>query len=160
MDDITLRDLQPGDGGWVSSRHGALYAAEEGYDASFEALVAEIVAAFLRSHDAACERGWIAVRGDERLGSIFVVRETATIAKLRLVLLEPKARGTGLARRMLETAMTFARSAGYAQMRLWTHESHIAAGKLYAGAGFQLVSTTPAQAFGRPVVDQIWECWL
>lgn len=160
MDDIELRNLIPGDGGWVISRHGALYAAEEGYDATFEALVADIVAGFLRNHDPACEAGWIAVRGSERLGSIFVVREAEGVAKLRLVLLEPQARGTGLARRMLDHAMAFSRAAGYQTMRLWTHESHVAAGRLYAGAGFHLVSATQSQAFGQQVVDQIWETAL
>lgn len=160
MADVILRGLQPGDGGWVVSRHGALYAAEEGYDATFEALVAEIVAGFLRRHDPSCEAGWIADRAGDRLGSIFVVREAADVAKLRLFLLEPQARGTGLARRMLDSAMGFARAAGYGRMRLWTHESHVAAGRLYARAGFHLVSSTPGHAFGQPVVDQIWECRL
>ena len=157
MSDILLRNLQPGDGDWVIARHGALYAAEEGYDQSFEALVAEIVAAFLRSHDPARERGWIAVRGAERLGSIFVVQEAPDTAKLRLVLIEPHARGTGLAARMMEAALSFARAAGYARMRLWTHESHVAAGRLYARHGFHLALSTPGHQFGQPVVDQIWQ---
>ncbi len=160
MDEVKLRPFAASDADWVISRHGALYAAEEGYDATFEALVAEIVADFLRHHDPDCEAGWIAVQGETRLGSIFVVKEAAGVAKLRLVLLEPVARGSGLARRMLDHAMGFARDAGYHQMRLWTHESHVAAGRLYARAGFRLVSATPAQAFGQPVVDQIWEIAL
>lgn len=164
MDNIALRSFTPADADWVISRHGALYAADEGYDDSFRQLVADIVAGFLSAHDPACERGWIAERqtaqGPERLGSIFVVREAEDVAKLRLVLLEPKARGTGLARHMLDQAMGFARDAGYGQMRLWTHESHVAAGKLYARAGFQLVSAQPTWAFGQAVVDQIWQCKL
>ncbi len=160
MDALVLKDFVAADADWVIARHAALYAAEEGYDATFAVLVADIVAGFLRSHDPACENGWIAARGTTRLGSIFVVRETNLIAKLRLVLLEPEARGTGLAQHMLATAMGFARNAGYTTIRLWTHESHTAAGRLYARAGFRLISSTPAHAFGQNVVDQIWECVL
>lgn len=154
---VTLRDLAPGDGGWVIERHAALYAAEEGYDAGFEVLVAGIVAAFLQARDPARERAWIAVRGAERLGSIFCVAEAPEVAKLRLFLLEPEVRGTGLAQRMLGECMGFARDAGYRRMRLWTHESHRAAGRLYARNGFRLVESTPGRAFGQDVVDQIWE---
>lgn len=160
MDGIELRDFTADDADWVIARHAALYGADEGYDATFAALVADIVAGFLRAHDPAREQGWIAARGDSRLGSIFVVREADRIAKLRLVLLEPDVRGTGLARHMLATAMGFARAAHYAKMRLWTHESHVAAGRLYARAGFRLISFSPAHAFGQDVVDQIWECDL
>ena len=157
MPDITLRAFRATDANWVIDRHAALYAAEEGYDASFRDLVAGIVAGFVAGHDPAREEGWIAERAGERLGSIFVVTETPDLAKLRLVLLDPPARGTGLAGRMLETALEFARAAGYTRMRLWTHESHIAAGKLYARHGFHLVSSTPGHQFGQSVVDQIWE---
>jgi GNAT superfamily N-acetyltransferase len=160
MDALVLKDFVAADADWVIARHAALYAAEEGYDATFAVLVADIVAGFLHRHDPACENGWIAARGTTRLGSIFVVRETNLIAKLRLVLLEPEARGTGLAQHMLATAMGFARNSGYTTMRLWTHESHTAAGRLYARAGFRLISSTPAHAFGQNVVDQIWECVL
>ena len=157
MDGIELRIFTADDADWVIARHAALYAAEEGYDETFAALVAQIVGAFLAAHDPAREKGWIALRGDARLGSIFVVREEDAVAKLRLVLLEPEARGTGLARHMVQTAMGFARAAHYTKMRLWTHESHTAAGRLYARAGFRLISSTPARAFGQNVVDQIWE---
>jgi len=156
-----LRGLMPGDAGWVIARHGALYARDEGYDASFEALVAEIVAAYLRRADTARECGIIAEGpGGQRLGSVFCMAEGADapeIARLRLFLIEPQARGTGLAQRMLEACLTFARSAGYRRMRLWTHESHRAAGRLYARNGFRLMSSAPAHAFGRDVVDQHWE---
>ncbi len=154
---LVLRDLEPGDGGWVIERHAALYAAEEGYDANFEALVAGIVTGFLTSRDPARARGWIATRGTERLGSIFVVSEAPEVAKLRLFLIEPAARGTGLAQHMLDAAVSFACGAGYARMRLWTHESHRAAGRLYARNGFQQMESTPQRAFGRDVVDQVWE---
>lgn len=152
-----LRDLAPGDAGWIVERHGALYAEDEGFDASFEALVAEIVADFLRSHDPARERGWIAARGDHRLGSIFCVREAETVAKLRLFLVEKSERGNGLAQGMLETCLAFARAAGFRRIRLWTHESHRAAGRLYARNGFALTGSVPARSFGRDVVEQVWE---
>jgi DNA-binding MarR family transcriptional regulator/GNAT superfamily N-acetyltransferase len=155
--EITLRGLQPGDAGWVISRHGALYAADEGFDEGFEALVAEILSSFLRRHDPARERGWIAARGPLRLGSIFVVAETPEVAKLRLFFVEKSERGTGLAQRMLETAMGFAQGAGFTSMRLWTHESHRAAGRLYARNGFALTRSGPARSFGQPVVEQVWE---
>ena len=158
---LRLRDLQPGDAGWIVSRHGELYARDEGYDASFEALVAEILAAFLRDHDPARERGWIAEGpAGERLGSIFCVAEDAgrpEVAKLRLFLVEPAARGSGLAQHMLGTCMEFARATGYRHMRLWTHESHRAAGRLYARNGFTLTASVPTRAFGQDVVDQTWE---
>lgn len=158
---VRLRDLQPGDAGWIVSRHGALYARDEGFDSSFEALVAEIVAGFLRAHDPARERGWIAEGpAGERLGSIFCVGEDPArpeVAKLRLFLVEPEARGTGLATTMLQTCLSFARAAGYRHMRLWTHESHRAAGRLYARNGFRLSDSRPARSFGQDVVEQTWE---
>jgi DNA-binding MarR family transcriptional regulator len=154
---VTLRDLAPGDAGWIISRHGALYAQDEGFDASFEALVAEILAAFLRHHDPSRERGWIAARGGVRLGSIFVVAETSEVAKLRLFLVEPSERGSGLAQQMLDTAIRFAQDAGFATMRLWTHESHRAAGRLYARNGFVLTEARPTRSFGQDVVSQVWE---
>ncbi|MCF1708378.1 GNAT family N-acetyltransferase [Tabrizicola sp. J26] len=156
-----MRDLQPGDAGWIISRHGALYARDEGFDSSFEALVAEIVAGFLRRHDPARERGWIAEGQEgERLGSIFCVGEDPArpeVAKLRLFLVEPEARGTGLATTMLQACLAFARAAGYRHMRLWTHESHRAAGRLYARNGFRLSDSRPARSFGQDVVEQTWE---
>lgn len=160
--ETVLRDLEPGDAGWITMRHAELYARDEGYDLSFEALVAEILAGFLRNRDPARERGWIAVRGGQRLGSIFCVRETDDVAKLRLFLVEPGERGTGLAQRLLDTCLGFARASGYARMRLWTHESHRAAGRIYARNGFHLVQSTPNREFGCDVVDQIWEreLWL
>lgn len=154
---VVLRDLLPGDAGWIVSRHGELYARDEGFDASFEALVAEIVATFLRRHDPSRERGWIAEAAGRRLGSIFCVTETAETAKLRLFLLEPEARGTGLAQRLLDACLGFARDAGYRHIRLWTHESHRAAGRLYARNGFALTANRPARSFGRDVVEQTWE---
>lgn len=157
---IVLRDLAPGDAGWIISRHGALYAAAEGFDQTFEALVAEILAAFLRSHDPARERGWIAWQGDRRLGSIFCVRLSDKVAKLRLFFLEPEARGKGLGRQLLAACMQFARQCGYTEMTLWTHESHRAACALYAASGFNLVAETPRRSFGQDVVEQEWQIAL
>jgi DNA-binding MarR family transcriptional regulator len=154
---VTLRHLMPGDAGWIIGRHGALYAKDEGFDTTFEALVAEILAAFLRQHDPARERGWIAARGPLRLGSIFVVAEAPEVAKLRLFFVEKSERGTGLAQQMLDAAMGFARDAGFTAMRLWTHESHRAAGRLYARNGFGLTEASPTRSYGQDVVTQVWE---
>lgn len=160
-DAVDLRSLQPGDAGWVIGRHGALYAQDEGYDQRFESLVAGIVAGFLDRGDTGRERGWIAVDATgDRLGCIFCMAEgpdQPDIARLRLFLLEPDARGTGLAQRMIETCLGFARDAGYRHIRLWTHESHRAAGRLYERNGFTLTSRTEGEAFGQKVVDQTWE---
>lgn len=157
MPEITLRDLRIGDAGWIIARHGELYAAEEGFDASFEALVAEIMADFIRNHDPACERGWIAEQDGVRLGCIFCVRQSDTTAKLRLFLIEPAARGQGLGHRLLETCMSYARQCGYRRMVLWTHESHRAACALYAAHGFELTRSEPVESFGVPLVTQTWE---
>lgn len=155
--EVEFRDLAPGDAGWVIGRHGALYAAEEGYDASFEALVAEILVGYIRSHDPAGERAWIAWEGGRRIGSVFCVRQSDDTAKLRLFLIEPDGRGRGLGKRMLAMCMDWARERGYARMVLWTHESHRAACALYAAAGWRMVEETSAHAFGQDVVDQIWQ---
>lgn len=158
--EIVLRDLEPGDPGWVIGRHGALYAREEGYDLSFEALVAEILAGYLTRHDPACERAWIAERDGRRLGCIFCVKVDAETAKLRLFLVEPEARGLGLGKRLLRACMAYAKAKGYRRMVLWTHESHRAACALYAAHGWRMVEQTPTEAFGQKVVDQTWEIAL
>jgi GNAT superfamily N-acetyltransferase len=157
MSKVILRDLDIGDAGWLIEQHGVLYAREEGFDASFDALVAEILADFIRNHDPTCERGWIAQEKDQRLGSIFCVRLDEHTAKLRLFLLLPAARGKGLGKRLLETCMSYARQKGYARMQLWTHESHRAACALYTAAGFELVSSKPMRSFGVNLVEQSWE---
>ena len=153
---VILRDLQPGDAGWVVMQHGALYARDEGYDSGFEALVAGILFAFLGSSDPTRERGWIAAAGDRRLGCIFCVRVSDEVAKLRLFLLLPEARGLGLGRQLLDACTGFARAAAYRRMVLWTHESHRAATALYARDGWRMTSATPTQAFGQAVVNQEW----
>lgn len=155
--EVTFRDLQPGDAGWIIARHGALYSETEGFDATFEALVAEVLAGYIRDHDPARERAWIACRGDLRLGSIFCVRQDAETAKLRLFFLEPSCRGLGLGRKMLDLCIDFAWDRGYRRMVLWTHKSHEAACALYAARGFKLVEERAVHSFGCDLVEQSWQ---
>lgn len=157
---VVLRRFEARDADWVIDRHRMLYARDEGFDESFPALVADIVAAFLDSHDPARERGWIAERGLERLGCIFCVGLSADVGKLRLFLVLPEARGTGLGRRLLDRCMSFAREAGYARMQLWTHESHRAACALYARNGWVMTDSRPVRSFGVDLVEQSWEIGL
>ncbi len=156
--DIELRNLRTGDAGWLIERHAVAYAKSDGFDATFEALVSEILASFLRDNDPARSRAWIADCGGRRLGSIFCVQgETPETAKLRLFFLEQDARGLGLGRRMLETALSFARNCGYRKMELYTHETHQRACRLYEASGFRCMSSKPKQSFGVEVVEQRWE---
>lgn len=157
---ITLRPHRPGDMGWVVARHGALYAKEYGWGARFEALVADVVAAFLRNFDARRERCWIAEAGGEPVGSVFLVKKDATTAQLRLLLIEPHVRGQGLGRRLVEECIAFARRCGYRKLMLWTHENLIAARKIYAQTGFRLVERERHRSFGVSVVGEYWELAL
>ncbi len=157
MTEIVLRRFEAGDADWLTERHAELYARDEGFDDTFGPLVAGILADFLAEHVPARERGWIAARGEERLGSIFCVRKDEETAKLRLFLLVPEARGLGLGRRLLDACMGFAREAGYARMVLWTHESHRAACALYARTGWRLTASEPVHSFGVDLVEQTWE---
>ncbi len=151
-----LRGLQPGDLGWVISRHGALYAAEYGLDLSFEVTVAEIVAALIRGYDPASDCGWIAERHGVPVGSAFVVRHDAVTAKLRLVIVDPAARGSGLGWLLTEAAIGFAREAEYQRMTLWTMRMLDAARHIYWKAGFVCTAEEPAYSFGRDVVNETW----
>ncbi|MGB3407544.1 MAG: GNAT family N-acetyltransferase [Jannaschia sp.] len=160
MDNLTFRDLATGDPGWVIQRHGELYLADEGYDLSFEGLVAGIVSEFIANRGPQ-ERAWIAVdTTGTRQGCVFCVRPDATAAKLRMFLVEPAMRGTGLAQALLDRVIAHARTTGAGKLVLWTHESHRAAGRLYARNGFALVDEKPVMAFGQPTVEQNWELVL
>ena len=154
---VVLREPRPGDLGWVVERHGALYAREYGYSGAFEALVARIAADFLDGHDPACERGFIAERDGARLGSAFVVKKSRQVAKLRLLLVEPAARGLGLGRRLVDECLAFARAAGYKRMVLWTNGQLDAARHIYERAGFACTGREAGRSFGQDVVDETWE---
>ncbi|WP_372574904.1 GNAT family N-acetyltransferase [Ruegeria jejuensis] len=160
MSDIILRRFDAADAEWLVEQHRHLYARDEGFDASFGALVAEILEAFVDQHDPACEKGWIAEENGQRLGSIFCVRLDETTAKLRLFLLVPEARGRRLGKRLLFECMRFAKARGYREMRLWTHESHRAACALYAANGWQLLGSKPVRSFGVDLVEQSWKIAL
>ena len=152
-----LRPPTPGDMGWVMSRHGALYAQEYGWDKTFEALVAEIVAKFVQQYDAKRERCWIAEKDGENVGSVFVVGHSATVAKLRLLIVEPKARGLGIGARLVDECLAFARQAGYRKMTLWTQANLTAARAIYERAGFRLAKEEPHHSFGHDLVGEYWE---
>lgn len=160
MQEIEIRRFTPQDRDWLVAEHRDCYARDEGFDETFGVLVGQILDDFVADHDAVREAGWIAWQGEQRLGSIFCVGLDETTAKLRLFLLSENARGKGLGKRMLATCMGFAKAQGYRDMKLWTHESHRAAGALYAKTGWTLDTSEPVVSFGQPLVEQHWHIKL
>jgi DNA-binding MarR family transcriptional regulator/GNAT superfamily N-acetyltransferase len=152
-----LRDPRPGDMGWVVQSHGALYAGEYGFDSSFEALVAEIPAKYLASFDASRERCWIADLDGIPVGSVFLVRHTDDIAKLRLLLVDPAGRGQGLGQRLVAECIAFAQACGYRKITLWTQSILVPARRIYENAGFVLAASEPHRSFGQSLIGETWE---
>ncbi len=153
---VVLRPPGPGDLGWVVARHGALYAEEYGWDASFEALVARIVADYADDHDADREAVWIAEVDGAPAGCVFCVRADERTAKLRLLLVEPRARGLGIGARLVDECVRFARQAGYDQLELWTNDVLHEARRIYQRAGFELIDEDKHHSFGHDLVGQTW----
>jgi DNA-binding MarR family transcriptional regulator/N-acetylglutamate synthase-like GNAT family acetyltransferase len=151
-----LRPPSAGDIGWVIQRHGALYAREYGWDQTFEGLVAEIAGRFLQKHDPARERCWIAEHNGENVGCVFLVAQSATVAKLRLLLVEPTARGLGIGTRLVDECIRFAHQAHYRKITLWTNSVLRAARHIYQEAGFQLVAEEAHHSFGHDLVGETW----
>lgn len=152
-----LRPPQPGDMGWVVQRHGALYAQEYGWDEQFEALVAHIVATFMRSFDPKRERCWIAEKDGDNVGCVFCVQRSKRVAQLRLLLVEPHARGLGIGTRLVNECLRFARQAGYRKIMLWTNGVLHGARRIYEKTGFGLTHEEPHHSFGHDLVGQTWE---
>lgn len=157
---FVLRPPRPGDHGWVIQRHGALYAREYGWDESFEALVARVVADYAQEHDPQTEAAWIAEVAGRPVGSIFCVRRDDTTAQLRLLIVEPSARGMGIGAALVDACVHFAREAGYAQLVLWTNDVLSGARRLYERAGFTLTAATPHHSYGQDLVGEDWALQL
>jgi GNAT superfamily N-acetyltransferase len=159
--ELLVRRLgQPGDLGWVVMAHGEVYAAEFGWDTSFEALVARIVADYANGSDPDREAAWIAELDGRRVGCVFCVAEDETTAKLRILLVHPSARGRGLGARLVDECVRFARGAGYRRLKLWTNDPLVAARRVYLDAGFRLTAESPHRSFGVDLVGQTYELEL
>ncbi|MHB8599184.1 MAG: bifunctional helix-turn-helix transcriptional regulator/GNAT family N-acetyltransferase [Ktedonobacteraceae bacterium] len=155
-----LRAHEPGDMGWVTHRHGTLYAQEYGWDEHFEALVAQIVADFINNYTPEGERCWIAEMNGEIVGSVFVVQSSENVAKLRLLLVEPKARGLGLGTRLVEECIRYARRRGYKKLMLWTNSVLVEARHIYKKTGFTLIAEDAHHSFGQDLIGETWELVL
>jgi DNA-binding MarR family transcriptional regulator/GNAT superfamily N-acetyltransferase len=158
--DIILREPRAGDLGWVVARHAELYAEEYGWAEEFEGVCAQIVADFASKYDPACERGWIAEMDGHNVGSVFLVKDSDTVARLRLLLVDPVARGRGLGTRLTDECIQFARQCGYRRITLWTHKVLTAARHVYERAGFRLTSSEARRSFGQNVVSEHWDLAL
>ncbi|MDX8540977.1 bifunctional helix-turn-helix transcriptional regulator/GNAT family N-acetyltransferase [Mesorhizobium abyssinicae] len=151
-----LRPMQVGDIGWVTRRQGLIYAQDYGWDETYEALVAEILAEFVRKFDPKWERAWIAEREGEVVGSVFLVRKSDAVAKLRLLYVEPSARGLGIGKRLVDECIGFARAKGYRTLTLWTNDILVSARRIYQAAGFELAEEERHHSFGKDLVGQTW----
>ena len=157
---VVLRAHRPGDMGWIAARHGALYAEEYGLNEKMEAYVAEVVAKFLRDYDPAREHCWIAEQSGVPIGSVMLVRENDEVGKLRMLIVEPKARGLGVGRALVDACVAFARQAGYREIALWTHSILTAARRIYASVGFEITETEPHDEFGPELLGEFWRLRL
>ena len=147
----------PGDVGWIVHRQAVLYAREYGWDGTYEALVAEILSAFIKSYDKNRERSWIAERDGQVVGSVFLMKKSDRVAQLRLLYVEPAARGLGLGRCLVDECIRFARTKGYRKLTLWTNDCLVAARKIYQAAGFKLVNEAAHHSFGKDLMGQTWD---
>ncbi len=155
-----LRPHQPGDLGWAVQQHGLLYTEQFGWDETFEALAAEVAAKFLRDYDPKWERSWIAEKDGENVGCVFLVKQSDDIAKLRMLLVHPKARGLGIGKRLVEECIRFARARGYKKITLWTNDILTTARRIYQQAGFVMVAEEKHKSFGHHMVGETWELEL
>jgi DNA-binding MarR family transcriptional regulator/GNAT superfamily N-acetyltransferase len=158
--EIILRQPRPGDLGWVVARHAELYAREYGWAEDFEGLCAQIVADFVSKHDPKCERCWIAEMDGQHVGSVFLVKDSNKVARLRLLLVDPVARGRGLGTRLTKECIQFARQCRYESITLWTHKVLTAARHVYERAGFRLTSSEARRSFGQDVISEHWDLVL
>lgn len=154
---VRFRSLRCGDLGWITHRQALLYHREYGWDETYEALVARILADFVQAYDPERERSWIAERDGRILGSVFVMKKSETVAQLRLLYVEPFARGEGIGRRLVRKCIRFARASGYERLVLWTNDVLVSARRIYEAAGFRLVEEAPHRSFGRDLVGQTWQ---
>ena len=157
---VLLRDPKPGDIGWVVQQHGEIYAREYAWSSAFEALVADIAGKYLKNFRPDCEKCWVAELDGERVGAVFVVRKSATVAQLRMLILSPQARGLGLGGRLTDECIAFARSKGYKKMLLWTNSVLVAARAIYAKRGFKLIKSEAYTGFGHDLVGETWSLQL